>query len=280
MRIINSKKYHKVCKDIQLFVDPKTKSQNGFAGTVVLYNSKIYVDTRDGTGYDKIIEKLGALIYRLALKYRFNGNTFEDTRHDIIVHILEGIPKYNPDKNTKLSTFLEMRVNRRLINKLRDCSRISRNATFLNVGTYQITCECGINVIAIFNGKNGYEKDCQKCGKALSEAIKQIPLNTPEVNESMLSQNRFYEDFSDIHTDFGTFLNETISIDDEVIFMHDMQNWLCEEDPRVVKIIELYCLHDYSIKAAAKKVGLSSAGGNMKLKELAKNPQVREILGR
>lgn len=280
MKTINSKKHQKICEDILFFTDPDTKVQNGFAGNVELYDSQIYVDTRDGTGYDKVIDKLGSLVYKMALKYHFNGNTFDDTKHDVIIHILEGIPKYDPRKNTKLSTFIEMRVDRRLINELRNCSRISRNATFLNVGSYQVTCECGTNVIATFNGKKGYDKDCKKCGKPLSEAVKQMPLNTPEVNESTLSPNRFYEDFSDIHTDFGAMLDDTYPVDDHAIFLHDMKNWLYNEDPRVVRIIELYCFHDYSIKAAAEEVGLSGAGGNMKLKELARNPHVREILGR
>jgi len=276
MKTINSKK----SDSIKFFIDPKTKVQNGFAGNVKLYDSQIYVDTRDGTGYDKVIDKLMPLVYKLAMKYHFNGNTFDDTKHDVIIHILEGIPKYNSRKNTKLSTFIEMRVNRRLINELRNCSRVSRNATFLNIGLYQITCECGTSITAAFNGKKGCDKDCKECGKPLNKTVKQILLNTPEVNESMLGPNKFYEDFVDAHTDFGTLLGNTHHVDEQAIFLHDMKNWLCDEDPRVVKIIELYCFQDYSIKAAAEAVGLSGAGGNMKLKELAKNPHVREILGR
>ena len=114
MKIINSNKSRKQCGETEVFVDPVTKVQNGFVGNAMVYDQSIYIDTRDGTGYDKVIEKLGALIYKFSNKYHFNNNSFEDTKHDVIIHILEGIPKYNSNRNAKLSTFLEMRVSIRL----------------------------------------------------------------------------------------------------------------------------------------------------------------------
>lgn len=279
MRTINSKK-QKDKPQVQVFKNSETNRQTGFAGRVTLYDSEIYVDTRDGTGYDMVLEKFKPLIYKFSMKYHFNGNSIEDTKQDIAVLILEGIPKYNPDKNTKLSTFIEMRVGRRLINEIRNKSRISRNATFLNVGAFSIECDCGFKFFAVLDGANTAGVTCKKCGKLVNESIQKTPLNMPEVNSSKLSPNRFYEDYFDSPNDFSRILDGESCIDKDVIFMHDMRKWLENEDPRVVKIIELYCFHDYSIKAASEAVGLSGAGGNMKLKELAKNRKVREILGR
>lgn len=276
MKTINGKKHDKNCEEIQLFVDQETDEVCDFAGVVELYDSKVYIDTRDGTGYDLVIEKLKPLICKFAVKYRFAGNTFDDTRHDIIVHILEGIPKYNPQKNAKLSTFIEMRVNRRLINELRNRSRISRNATYLNVGMFNVSCDCGRNFV-IKVDKLGYRK-CLDCCRLISDIKKKVPINTPEINESMLTPSGLYENCNDSNT--LTINNEPEQIDEDAIFTLDMKNWLKDEDPRVVKIVELIYFKDYSIKAAAEEVGLSGAGANMKLKDLSKNKMVRELFGR
>jgi len=275
MKTINSKKHGKSIKNLQTFVDSVTDERSGFAGTVTLYDSDIYIDTRDGTGYKEVIEKLKPLIHKLATKYHFNGNSFEDTKQDVVVHILEGIPKYNPDKNTKLSTFIEMRVNRRLINDIRDRSRISRNATFLNVGIYSVTCECGRNFIVKL-GKE-CQRRCAECGKLIDELTKKIPVNTPEISESMLSPSGLYDNQPEYHEIVG---DETKLLDDEVIFMKDMAAWLQDEDPRIVKAIELLYFHDYTKSAAARAVGLTPTGLSIKLRELQDNSLVREIFGR
>src|SRR5271169_3035249 len=114
MKTINSKKTATKQKAVETFHDPRTKEYVGFRGLVRLYDEDIYIDTRTGKGYDEVIKKLSALVRKFMSRFHFNGNSSADTKHDIIVHILEGIPKYNPDRNTKLSTFIEMRVGRRL----------------------------------------------------------------------------------------------------------------------------------------------------------------------
>ena len=261
MKTINKRKT-KVSSNIKVFTDKQTGKNCGFAGEIEVYDSKIYIDTRNGTGYDKALKKLEPLVYKFASQFNFNGNTFDDTRHDIIVHILEGIPRYNPNKNTKLSTFIEMRVNRRLINDLRDQSRMSKNATFLNYGLYNIKCKCGTNFIEKLD--NFTQCKCVGCDEHVDNA-KKIPIGVPEI-----SIGGSYDDYS----------KSPEFLDDEAIFMCDMGQWLNDEDKRVVKIIELIYFGDYSIKAAAEKVGLSGAGANMKLKNLAKNKVVKEIFNR
>ena len=108
MKTINSRR--QIRHKVEIFIDPKTGKNNGFVGFVTLYDAEIYVDTRDGTGYSEVIKKLEPLICRFAHKYHFNGNAFEDTKHDVIVHILEGIPKYNPNKEMKLSKNLSKKI--------------------------------------------------------------------------------------------------------------------------------------------------------------------------
>ena len=180
MRTINASS----TSDLQVFTDADG-NYSGFAGTVLLYNAAIYIDTRDGTGYKEAIDKLNPLVYKFMSKFYFSGNSYEDTKQDIILHILEGIPTYDPRKPVKLSTFIEMRVNRRLINELRDKSRIFKNATFLNVSSFNFTCECGNNFTITISNDDDRKIICNSCGDEI-KIKKKLSINTPEVNDSDL----------------------------------------------------------------------------------------------
>lgn len=268
--------------DLKVFTDSEGKHV-GFAGTVLLYDSAIYIDTRDGTGYEETITKLTPLIYKFLSKFYFGGNSYEDTKQDIILHILEGIPKYDPRKDVKLSTFIEMRVHRRLINELRDKSRIFRNATFLNVSSYHFTCKCGNNfVLTISNDES--EVLCNSCGKRI-KIKKKVSVNTPEVNESMLfhiDEDRGHDSVIDELplTDYNLIRSSQKPVDEQVITREDMNILLENEDPKIAEMVRLIYFYDYSIKAAAEKVGISSAGANIKLKKLQDNKMVRELFNR
>jgi len=267
MKTINSKKRS------------KAKKKDYFAGLAAVYDSKIYIDTRDGTGYEAVINKLRPLICKFALKYRFNGNSFDDTRQDVIVHILEGIPQYNPNRNMKLSSFLQMRIGRRLINELRNKSRSARNATFLNIRTYNITCNCGYTFVETMSKEE--VRHCPECDSPVNYKTKNVPINMFEVSESMIS-------YLEEDLDSDTYINmqdpiisdKIKPLDEEVIHMYDMEKWLEDEDPRVVKALELMYFHDYSISAAAKEVNLTGTGLSMKFKDLKNKKIVRELFGR
>ena len=73
------------------------------------------------------------------------------------------------------------------------------------------------------------------------------------------------------------------SADEEIIEKYDLKsllNDLNEKDPCVAKLIELHCFKGYSIKDAAKEVGLSGMGASLKLKNLKRKLKVKEIFGR
>lgn len=279
MRTLNSKK--KTDNKAEVFENPETGEYIGFSGKVKLYDTEVYIDTRSGQGYEEIIKKLNPLICKFASKYHFNGNSFDDTRHDVIVHILEGILKYDPRKETKLSSFLQMRVNRRLINEIRNNGRAFRNATFLNISTFSCTCSCGHNFVETV----GKEEDiiCPECSRRIEDLDCKNPINMYEVSESMLNY-RYWDGEKDcnayVNTDELLYNNHKVRPDVEAMNRCDMQKWLKDEDPRVVKIVELMYFHDYTVKAAAEQVGLTGAGANLKLKCLKNNKMVREIFGR
>jgi len=283
MKTLNSK--NNINRHIKIF--NKDDKYCGFSGIVKVVNKNIYVNTATGSGYEKVIKELRGMINFLAAKYKFSGAPFDDRKQNVIIHILEGIPKYDPRKNTKLSSFLQMRINRQLINELRNESRISRNATFLKIGTFYVTCKCGasesINIPAK-DDLNDYK--CTSCESSFKDARQIVTTSTPELNSSDLCSSR---DDSE-NTDKLEYMSQNIygdsifgkedDLSNMAEYMHDLYNWLKDEDPRVAKIVELVCYKDYTITDAARCVGLTGAGASLKLKSLRKKKVVREILGR
>lgn len=264
-------------KEMKLFLDGETLT--GFAGPVKVFKKDVYVNTKTGVGYDKVIKELGNLINFIAHKYHFDGFAVEDTKQHIIVHILEGIPKFDPRKNVKLSTFIQMRVTRRLINEIRNDAKRNKNATMLNVYSYTFSCVCDNTEVAILGAKEKIEKECSHCGKLMTSAKRNAiqPCEIP-INNLIYGNNQSI----DIDDQNGLFKSSThqYPLDEAVTYSYDLNKWLEKEDPAMAKIIELMCIHDYSINEAARKVGMSGAWANLKLKNLRNKRIVKEIFGR
>lgn len=285
MQTINSNK-------IKTFYDSDTNEYLGFAGDVKLYNKEVYVDTRDGTGYDKVISELDRYITHLAYKYNLSGLgfNFDDTRQHIILRILEGIPKYDPDKNTTLSTFLHMRIERRIINEVRNVSVDSKNPTVLRTSLYSVACECGRKFMISTGGDEKVEdKQCYGCDKTIENA-KIFPVNIPpeslnsafSVERITNCEERITTDdvISDESFDIPMVYGNKPRLDEQVILKKDMEKWMDLEDEEIKKLVELVCFKDYSIKAAAEIIGISHTGASNKLKKLKRKKIIRDMFGR
>ena len=285
MKTINVKSKNK----IQTFYNPNTNERTGLAGIVQLYDTELYIDTRDGTGYDELFKELKRLINHLAYKYSIPEYTIDDAKQNIAVHILEGIPKFDPDKGTKLSTFLQMRVNQRLMNQMRDHGRISKNPTVLRTSLYKIICKCSASfTLALNNDETLEDKICKQCNENICDAKiyavnrKPTPLS---VYERRKAKNVYRElTLNDIISegsfDIPMIYGNKIQLDDLVIYDCDLNKILKEEDPKVGELIELVCFEGRSVSEAAKIVGLSHVGASKKLKKLRKNRMIRELLNR
>lgn len=285
MKVIN------LNKKVEIFRDPKTNKYIGFAGNIELYNKNIFIDTRDGTGYDNIIKELDKNINYLSYKYNLSnlGYTFEDTKQHIIMRILEGIPKYNPENKMSLSTFLFMIVERRIINEIRNSNTDSKNPTVLRTSLYTINCKCGNKFIISTSGDDKVEENiCYLCNNTLENA-KIFSISVP--SESIEDVTAFYSKLNKekIH------LNDVISendfyiplvfgykpkLEDQVAIKVDMEKFTRSEDPKIKKLINLVCFNDYSIKAAAKVVGMSHTGATNKLAQLKRKKIIRDLFGR
>ena len=278
---------------VEEFYDPDTQKYTGFAGTVRLYKQDLYVDTRDGTGYDKVIAGLEKYITNLAYKYNLSslGFTLEDTKQHIILRILEGIPSYDPSKNTTLSTFLYMRIERRIINEVRNVSTDSKNPTILRTSLHSVSCDCGRKfMIGTSSDESIEDKQCYKCGRPIKNA-KIFSVNIPPANLSSYLENKKWNlgDESVVVID-DIVSNESIDIslvygvksklDDSVILKRDVEKGIEREDEQVRGLVGLICFNDYTVKAAAEAMGISHTGASNKLKNLKRKKIIRDMLGR
>ncbi len=263
-------------KDFEIFKNDDN-CQIGFSGVVAVYDSEIYVDTRSGVGYDEVIKKLNPLIYKFTKKYYMSKKDLvEDIKQDIVLIILDGIKKFNPEKETKLSTFIEMYVNQKLIKKVRDNNRDFRSATSLNISKYKIICRCGFRDTVSLSPQDIKDYCCSVCGKKIEKIPRRISVG--DINASDLSSPLSSDQSSNPPLDMDIFQEK--KDDSDICFANDLQNWVSDKDEKLAKIISLYCFNDYSITAASKLVGITSQGGNGKLKDLKKNKKLLEILGR
>ena len=278
-------------KEMELFFNKKGK-MDGFAGHIAVYDESLYVNTRSGKGYDKLLTKLDKFISYLAAKYNFKGFSFEDNRQQIALHILEGISKFNPQKGTKFSSFIQMRVSRRLINDIRDEHRYSKDATILNVRSYTYVCSCNCRTtVSIPVGKETNES-CVNCSRLLRDAKRtssnahELPIGAFQFKSKhsrgvKKNQNHVFHNFDfSPENDLLQIINYRPSPAKAVISAHDIQKWLKSEDPSLAKIINLMYTCDYTIKDAAQEVGMTVAAASVKLKRIKNKQIVKEIFGR
>lgn len=294
MKTLNITSNNKI--EPEVFIDPDTEKCVGFVGCVQLYDEEVYVDTRTGKGYDRVIAKLDKFIKYLSHKYNFPGLSLEDIQQNIALYILEGIPKYDPRKNTKLSTFLQMRIDRRLINEIRNQGRDLRNATILRTTLYAITCRKCDNkfILGLGSSEKVHEMHCKECGSILDNA-RAYPINLPppSISESKLVSK--LDASADASGRKGYTLDDLMSansfdlpmiygakpeMNEAVETKTDIMRMLDGEEPIVKELLELICFQDFSVKAAAKKVGISHTSANNKLKRLRRKRRVRETFGR
>jgi RNA polymerase sigma factor (sigma-70 family) len=140
----------------------------GFTGEVEIKGKQVFLDTRTGQGYDTVVTLLKDLPSYLASKFNLDGFQLEDKKQHVLLHLIESIPKYNPTKDAKLATFLQMRISRLLLNDVRDANRFKNNATTLNSMMFSYRCECG----NLTTAENNQITECPSCKKPFVAARK------------------------------------------------------------------------------------------------------------
>ena len=245
---------------VQLRKVGKMTDRIAFVGEAQVLDERIYVDTRSGAGYDAVLKKLAPMIKHLTFKYSLYGNEADDTKQDIIVHMLEGLPKYNGNRGIKLSTYLQMCVETRMINAFKFHSQPSKSATLLNVRAYTIVCgKCGLSFKATMYKDETIE--CPECSCLVGKDTKKLSIPILPVNESDVKfdgKDDYKGDDYRGESLFERTPNNDMPIDEQVIKTCDMMKRLDSGDPRLKQVVGLICFHDQSMRSVAKLLGVSS----------------------
>ena len=101
-------------------------------GIVKMYDEEMFLDLTTGIGVDKVIKKIDPLINKWASSVSFGDMLFEDRRQEIYIIAIQGIYKYDCNKNTKLSSFLHTHIKNKVLSKIRSVNKKSNNAITYN----------------------------------------------------------------------------------------------------------------------------------------------------
>jgi RNA polymerase sigma factor (sigma-70 family) len=229
----------------------------GFAGEVEIKGQSVYIDTRTGQGYDKVVRLLKDLPSYLASKFNIDGFQVEDKKQHVLLHIIESIPKYNPNKDTKLATFLQMRVTRLLLNDVRDANRFKNNATMLNSVMFTYRCECGNCITA----ENDHVSSCDKCQKPIVSAKKHW------VKQKAASLS-IEDSFQSLSNELPKRLNE-----------RDLGACLANVDYQTRFMVNLIYYQNHDINEVAELLGITTQSVYNNMKKLRHLKELYELIG-
>jgi len=265
--------------------------ERGFIGKAFIYDKEIFINTFTGQGYDKVIETMTDYINWYSGKIRLAGFDREDIKQLIVLIILDGIRRYNPNvkingNKIKLSTFLYVHIRNRIISRIKEETRQSLNATY-NAPQYKFTCPCGVS----FSSTMADAKCCIACKmvipneftpdskwKKRAEHVEPVSLDgiMSSMNEEESSDKASRVHYNGRNNSLIDFFGKVESVED-IDRELDFSNVLSEEDDVTRKIAELMYNEDYSITDAAREVGLTCWAASLRLKKLKSKKHIREF---
>lgn len=198
---------------------------------VKMYDEEYEICHESCSGYEKVISKIDPLVNKFARKLCAFGLDFEDSKQEVLIILIEGIKNYDEEKEVKLSTFLHVHINNKVISKMKTLSKKSRCATLSKEGDF--AREIAFSKLS--------EKDLDGY----------VPISS----------------FTDFHYDEDKLHLQQIF--DEVESMYGQQT---------SELLYLVSIEGYTKIAAAKILNINSWTASNKLKKLAKDPRIVELL--
>lgn len=221
----------------------------GFRAYVQVYDEVYYVNTFTGEGYDLVIKKLDPLLRKLASKIYIPGYNHEDLKNELVVMALEGIQVFEPERNVKLSTFLQTHLHNKIISWIRGENRLSNDAF-------------------------GLLDDVNAGSNKLRKNREEISFSAFETSLDGEDGGGYFE--NTVAEENGMF-SDGIPTLDEVEFRSTLLKASEQLDHKTRKIVELISLKDYSIKDAGEKVGLTGWAASVRLKRLSERGSFRAV---
>jgi RNA polymerase sigma factor (sigma-70 family) len=231
--------------------------KKAFEGYVEMYEEKVYVNTETKEGYARVLERIDPLLCKWSARTYMPGYTFEDIKQELSMIIIEGVNAFDPEKKVKLSTFLHTHLRNKLISKIKSVNKLSNDACSLR------------NLDDTEDGpseKMKYRKSREEL--AFSSMVKIDPGSGEEYSEF---QNTL-SNADALYSDDGTIF-ERIDLE---LAINKIARMI---DPKTHTILKMVCLDGFSIKDAAKEVGLTGWAASMRLKKLKKYKIITDLLG-
>jgi RNA polymerase sigma factor (sigma-70 family) len=242
MNILENEIYdNDTCSDIE-------ETTGYFEGIVDVYDETFYVNTLTNVGLESVLKKVEPLINKMCSKTYISGYAFEDIKQELNIMVIQGISKYDPAKGTKLSTFLQNHLRKKMISKLRSVNKMSNDSSSIS-----------------FTSDPDY-KDAKI--KRVREEILFSSCTPDNIEDPSM---RFENTISD---DDGLYGSTGLSFGDKE-FELTLRKISKDLDPDTARIIELLYYEDLPINKAAEAVGLTGSAASMRLKKLEKNESFR-----
>ena len=248
---------------------------NNYKGEVYMYDEKIFVNTATGEGVGDVIKKITPLIEGMAARSHINGYTFEDIKQEISLLVVDGVKKYDPDREVKLSTFLHWHLKNKFITKLKSLNTMANDATSMK-GEKIENCSCGGSINKNLSNDTFV---CNSCGK-IHKSIYRSSRRELTFSEMKISNN---------NEDDGSEYTNYIANDDSVfpskfggtknletkLFFEKLEAVL---DDKTAKILRKFCIEGTTMQEAAKSVGMTGWAASVRLKRINKNPLAKKII--
>jgi RNA polymerase sigma factor (sigma-70 family) len=143
-------------------VRTQNQTKSHFSGTVDIgKNRTLFVDTATGEGVEEICKLLKKFVYFQTGKTSFPSYSSEDVAQEVYALAIEAIPKYNPNKNANILTFLHNHVKNRIINLCKFHSEKRRISRYTDIGFVKLRCNSCRNFFPCNN--NEVEVACPHC---------------------------------------------------------------------------------------------------------------------
>jgi RNA polymerase sigma factor (sigma-70 family) len=245
-------------------------NMSDFSGNIKMFNKAIFINKKTGEGYQEVLESIDPLICGWASRVYMPGYTFEDIKQDLIIIAIEGINSYDHNKGVKLSSFLTTHIRNKLISKLKSVNKLSNDASMLRSTADTCSCEDSDQVGEV----------CNECGLKVGSKYRSskeefsFSLMDDSLSKSGDEEVLFQNSISNSDSLYSSSSSD-YDISDISIILEKLKEDL---DEKTFSVLTKVWVEGYSIKAAAKSVGITGWGASQRIKRLAKNQLIIDLL--
>ena len=256
-----------------------------YESVVRMYDEDVYISTITKQGYKRVLERIDPLLCKWASKTYMPGYSFDDIKQELSIIIIEGINAYNPEKNVKLSTFLHTHLRNKLVSKIKSVNKLSNDAFSLYEKVAGELCECG-GLIVLKKVRDERTSSvvsrntCEQCSQEYKPTYRKsreelvfssMPKTDPVSGEEYAEFQSSLAETDSLYASTST-LYERIDLE---IAIDKLSGII---DDKTAAILRMVCLEGYSIKDAAKSVGLTGWAASMRLKKLNRYKIIKDLL--